>query len=607
LSKPNLWPTARRLSGFILVMASVLMAPQFSAQAQPNNQEQPSKSTATTTLNVELTIDAENIPAQMRESVRAQLEIYQLNQQAAPRPFRLRYLHNQADKQIKTALEPFGYYQATIEKTLERQAQSWQARYVIKLGEPVTIATLNIELSGDAQDDQTFARVVNSLNLKQDTAFVHDDYEQAKNQLLSLATERGYFDAEWETRQADIDLDTNTVAIALHLNSGTRYQFGSINFSEAPVSEALLARYVDFAADTPFNTRELLDLQVALADSDYFATVEVDPRINDATDKRVPIAVELTPNQRNRYRAGLGYGTDTGARITLGLDRRWVNESGHRFNSLIRLSEVQSTGVVNYTIPGINPATDRYTIGAEVTDKSNEEQRAQLYRVGVSDYRKIGAWQRTYALNWIQEDFQFGQDLDGSSQFLIPSINLSIVQADNRTDVGHGYRFAIGARGGSERGGSDTDFITLTASTKYIYQFSDTWRFLGRTELGATYVDDFSQLSPSLRFFAGGDNSVRGYAYEQLGPQGSDGVVTGGRYLAVASAEVDYEFKPNWRVALFTDLGNAMLDLDESLKQSVGIGIRWVSPIGSVRLDLAQAIDEPSKPWRIHFTLGPDL
>ena len=181
------------------------------------------------------------------------------------------------------------------------------------------------------------------------------------------------------------------------------------------------------------------------------------------------------------------------------------------------------------------------------------------------------------------------------------------MSADGRLNIDKGFRFDATLKAANDAVLSDANMASLELGFKAVLPLTERFRVLTRANLGATYIEDFNALPPSLRFFAGGDHSVRGYAYEQLGPEDDTGTVIGGRYLATASAEVDYRFKENWRVALFTDIGNAMIEPNEKLKQSVGFGIRWISPIGSIRLDLAQAIDEPDKPWRLHLTLGPDL
>lgn len=544
---------------------------------------------------------------EQRSNLLPMLSIYSLHQQTAPRPFRLRYLHRQAPAEIQTALQPLGYYHVEVESTLERKDGTWQASYQINPGQPTRVEAIDITRNGEAANDPAFSNLLNKLPLKRGDIFRHDQYEQMKNQLRSLAAERGYYEARLTTQRAKVELTEHAARIEITLSSGPRFSFGPVSFAETPLRTSLLERYLNFNQGDPFSNRQLLDLQVALADSDYFSVVEVAPQYDAAEQQQIPVSVDLEPSPRQRYRFGIGYGTDTGARITLGHDRRWVNDRGHQLNGIVQLSEVRTTGRVNYLIPGENPATDHYSINGEISDKSYEQQRAQIYRLGVSDLRQFSNWQRTYALDWQQEDFRYGDTLEGSSRFLIPSVSWTLLQADDRFVSTEGYRVALTLKGGSDSGLSDTDFASVIAAGKYVHPLTEKWRVLARAELAATYVEDFSELSPSLRFFAGGDNSVRGYAYEQLGPEDADGVVTGGRYLAVGSLEFDYEFKPNWRVAVFTDIGNAMLEPSEPLKQSVGIGIRWVSPIGSVRLDVAQAIDEPDKPWRLSFTLGPDL
>jgi Outer membrane protein len=343
-----------------------------------------------------------------------------------------------------------------------------------------------------------------------------------------------------------------------------------------------------------------------LGDSGYFSQVQVSPDWANAEEHTVPISVSSEPNFRNQYQYGVGYGTDTGVRISASLNRRWVNTQGHQLRGMTQLSEVESRIGANYIIPGQNPQSDYYQIRAEASDKDNEGQTNRLYRFGASSVVAMDKWRREYGLNWQRDDFEIGES-SGTSQFLIPQASWNYMTADGRLNIDKGFRFDVTLKAASEALLSDADMASVELGFKAVVPVTENIRFLARAEAGATYIDDFDQLPPSLRFFAGGDNSVRGYAYEQLGPEDDTGTILSGRYLAVASAEIDYRFKENWRVALFTDIGNAMIEPNEKLKQSVGFGIRWISPIGSVRLDLAQAIDEPDKPWRLHFTLGPDL
>jgi len=132
-------------------------------------------------------------------------------------------------------------------------------------------------------------------------------------------------------------------------------------------------------------------------------------------------------------------------------------------------------------------------------------------------------------------------------------------------------------------------------------------RFIVRGTLGATSVDDFARLPPELRFFAGGDRSIRGYEYQEIGPRNARALVIGGEYLAVASAEYEHYFLENWGGAVFVDAGDAFTD-EFDLKLGVGVGVRWRSPVGLVRLDLGVPISDAFESGvQLHLVIGPDL
>src|SRR5690606_9543527 len=119
-----------------------------------------------------------------------------------------------------------------------------------------------------------------------------------------------------------------------------------------------------------------------------------------------------------------------------------------------------------------------------------------------------------------------------------------------------------------------------------------------------TRIDEFSELPASLRFFAGGDQSVRGYRYNSLGPTDASGEVIGGRKLLVGSLEYEHRIRGGWSAAVFYDAGNALEDYGDSLARGAGFGVRWLSPIGQVRIDLASALSEDGNPWRLHLNIG---
>lgn len=175
----------------------------------------------------------------------------------------------------------------------------------------------------------------------------------------------------------------------------------------------------------------------------------------------------------------------------------------------------------------------------------------------------------------------------------------------SRTSKGRRYNFDV--RGASDSLGSDTSFLQFKASGRWIHSLSERTRLLTRTRLGATLQDEFTELPASVRFFTGGDRSVRGYGFETLGPLDEQGKVIGGSHLVEAGIELERMIKDQWSVALFADTGSAFNGTDVNFSTGIGLGVRWYSPVGPIRLDFAHPLDDATRSLRLHFSLGPDL
>jgi translocation and assembly module TamA len=154
---------------------------------------------------------------------------------------------------------------------------------------------------------------------------------------------------------------------------------------------------------------------------------------------------------------------------------------------------------------------------------------------------------------------------------------------------------------------SDTSFLQAIARGKWIWSSPRGRRFLVRGDIGVTAQSDFADLPASVRFFAGGDNSVRGYEFDALGPVDAAGQVIGGSALATGSFEFEQPLTARWSMALFVDSGNAFEGSHIDARTGAGLGARWQSPLGPIRLDLAHPLDDDTTRWRLHVSLGPDL
>ena len=169
-----------------------------------------------------------------------------------------------------------------------------------------------------------------------------------------------------------------------------------------------------------------------------------------------------------------------------------------------------------------------------------------------------------------------------------------------------GVRLDLAIRGADESLVSDIDLIQYGGQLKFITSLGPRDRVIMRGAIGTIETDDFDLVPSSIRFYAGGASSVRGYAYQSLGPTDDDGDAIGARHLLVGSAEYEHYFNDRWGMALFIDAGNALDSFGDDLEQGAGFGMRWKSPVGPVRVDLANAISDDGD-WRLHVNIGPDL
>ncbi|MHB1241012.1 MAG: autotransporter assembly complex protein TamA [Gammaproteobacteria bacterium] len=555
---------------------------------------------------IPVTVEVQGIQGALRDNVLAVLSIEQQKEDSGLTEARLRQLFSQSPAQIRTALEPFGYYRPIIHRELDHSGQRWIARLRIDPGPALRIRHLEVDLRGPGRDDPKFKALIQSLPLHTGERLVQSEYTNAKEKLEQLAAVRGYLDAAFTRHEIAIDLQAYHADVFLVFDTGPRYRFGPVSFQQGILDPRFLRRYLPFHDGQFYSTAELQALQTALSDSDYFSQVEVRPRRDLAQGTVVPIQVQLKPRPASKYTAGIGYGTDTGARISLGWERRYLNRYGHRADATLKVSQIGNSLTTRYIIPLRKPLTDQFVASAGINNlrTSTSVSHAQILSATVQRVR--GLLQESLYLNFQHEQFRVG-DQSGSSLLLMPGVTWRYVKSRGELYSLRGYRLNLDVHGSLRNVGSDATFLQALLQGKSIYPLFGAGRVLLRGELGLSAVPQFSALPASQRFFAGGAQSVRGYAYQALGPVDASGQVIGGRYLIVGSIEYEHQVWRKWGIAAFYDAGNAMDSLHGKLARGAGFGIRWHSPVGPVRLDLAWALDSPGTPMRVQVSMGPDL
>lgn len=542
----------------------------------------------------------------MLTNVLAYLEINEFNGKPPPAESRLRWLNDRAPDQIRQALQPFGYYQPEIEDKLEQRENKWLASYAVKLGPPLRIVAVDVKILGDGGTDKAFQKILANLPLRKGDTLVQPTYEKLKQDLQWLATERGYFDAKMATSEIRVNLEENTAVVKLHFDTGERYRIGQINFPDNALAPEFLRRYLDFNTGDSYDVNNLLKLQSDLISSEFFDQVEVSAPLDEAHDYTVPVDVSLTPRKANKYTFGIGYGTDTGVRGRAAIEGRLLNRWGHHYKAELQASQIQYSLGGEYIIPGKDPRVDQYSLRASLLAQNNDIQESQTARIGISKKQQGKSWLSIMSLDYLLESFNFNGDDEETTALLMPSLNLSRVQPPGQLFVEQGNRINVVLSGAYSGLLSDMSFVQAALHTKWIWPFGPRGRLLTRADAGSTWTSDFDRLPATLRFYAGGDTSVRGYRLDSIGPTDSDGNVIGGKNLLVGSVEYEYRFLEKWAIAAFVDSGDAFDNAPE-FKTGVGFGVHWLSPVGPVRVDLASGLEEPGDTVRLHLTIGPDL
>lgn len=532
----------------------------------------------------------------------------------------VRRLYERASDEVRSSLEPYGYYDATVTGDLQQVGQDWRVTLHVVPGEPVLVTAVDVQLDPAAADIAPIRRAKRAIERLQGKPLNHGSYDAARDALGAQLTANGFLDARLLTHRVEVRRADRSAAIKLAWQVGPRYRYGKVNFEGAQFNEGFLDRYVPFKSGDYFSQSQLLQLQQALNGADYFAVINVLPDVDEAKAGVVDINVQLAPAKRTIYTGGPFIGTDTGFGLRGGIERRWVNRRGHKWKNELVLAQRLKTLSTLYSIPMPGDNQRSFNFGANYRDANTDTSQSRTLELVANETRLWHGWTRTLGVHALDGTFtvgKIGNEPDntpgiehGRSTEVFAEASLSRKQADNFDFVHQGWSVNLTARSTVGSLLSDASFSQLTADAKWIHAFGagQRNRLILRGSAGHTWTDDFTALPPLLRFFAGGDRSVRGYGYQTIGPLNSEGRVIGGESLLVASTEVEHYFTRNWGMAAFVDAGNAFSGVDYRPKIGAGLGVRWRSPVGMVRVDLGTPInDSQVHGIELHLVIGPDL
>lgn len=516
----------------------------------------------------------------------------------------------QAGDKIRSALEPFGYYNAIVTTTVEPAGKQYRLMVKVLPGEPVRLSEVTVTLAGPGSVENTLRTLAAAFPLHRGDVLLQQSYEEAKRALKAHALELGYLDAEFSKHEIRIAQPATTAVITLVLATGERYYFGITDITGAPdYPDSFLRRHLTYTPGKLFSYPDLGETQRNFANSERFKEVIVTPHKEAAEAFRVPVTVLLKPGPRISIRPGVGYGTDTGARFTVRYRDLNMFHLGHEFYSHLYVAERLQGLVTGYIIPSSTDIRSSTTLQLNLQREETQTYTSRIVALELDRNRSFGTGRLGTAYVKAQyEEYTVGLQ-DSTSRLLLPGLRFTDNRYDNPIRPQKGFRYSLDLHGTNHLLGSDTALVQILAEGGHLLPLPFRLSLHTRINGGATLLNDpLGDIPPSLRFFTGGDQSVRGYSYKSLGPHDASGKVVGGKQLLTGSVELERALFKNWGVSVFYDVGNTFNSFtDISLCKGAGVGLHYFTPVGALNLSVARPIGVEKPATHFHFTVGFEL
>ena len=529
---------------------------------------------------------------------------------------RLNFTASARDR-VERALQALGHYQPDIDIEIERSEPVWQLAITVDPGEPVRIRNISIQLLGPTAGDEQFNKLLSRVAFAAGDVLHHGKYEDFRNSLLALGQQRGFLDATIVSSRVEVEVGGGTADVFLTYHSGPRYRFGELVFDENLVDGELLDELRTFRSGDSFEQAKLQTFQAQIQRTRFFSSVIVQPMREESIDRHVPIHVKLLPAKRHSFDVGIGYSTDTEERVSLTWRTPRINRYGHSQVTRLEYSEVNPSGRFTYSIPLTHPLDDILQLWIRTEDDEFGDLDSRQDEVGVRREQRHGSWVFGYSLRELDESWEVLQ-ADADNKYLLFGGSISRrVHRGSIVDPTSGFNQLYTVEVGNEDVGSDVDLIRATANLRYVFTPIPRHRIVTRAELGMAEIasGDRSELAPSLNFFAGGNQSIRGFSYQSIGNEidviRANGkkktLLVGGDRLVTASLEYQYYFSDSWRGAVFADGGDAFDDGEFDLHYGAGFGVHYITPVGAIRVELANSLSKDNPDWQLHLTVGAEF
>jgi len=554
----------------------------------------------------EVRLEIGGLPEELEENVRLSV--------GEPRDERERTLDRYVESipaLAANALSALGYFAADIDVDRRSDGEDTVISIAVEPNDPVRVERIELRVEGPASADGEYMPVIGTIPVRKGQVFVSSAYEGTKGVLVSRAQDLGYFDFAFTEAGVRVSRRNLSADITVVAESGPRYTFGEIIFDTDVLSDEFLSRWLPFRTDDPYESSLIGELTRNLQNSGYFQSVRVVPQRDRRYGKTVPVRVTLRRKDNNQVGLGIGYSTDDeGVRGRITWEKPLLNRRGHSASVELGLSAVRQSASFAYRVPrGRDPLNNYYSFEYGVLHEDRAEVESFLSTMNVERVTRLEhEWTESIFVRWERERYVVA-DIEQTTDLVLPGVSYGRTRSKGRPFPTWGQSTAFQFLYGSRELLSTIDFYKSTVQFKYLRAVSERNTLIGAVQYGAISTNDFDRVPASQRFFAGGDRSIRGYKFRDVSPRNLDGDPVGGRYLEILNAEYNYRFADLWSAAVFIDAGRAFNEFSAPYAAGAGVGIRWQSPVGPFRVDIAHPVgdNDLDRGLRLHLSLGPDI
>jgi translocation and assembly module TamA len=545
-------------------------------------------------------------PSDLTGLLESNLDVVRWSARADVSEDQLRQLIKTAPQQVRDLLATEGYFSPSVESALERDKQVWVARLTVWPGEPTRVSNVDLQITGaidrDPQRQQRLQQAREAFGIQPGSVFRQADWERAKQDAVHSLHHKRYAAARIVDSRADVDPDARTARLRVQIDSGPPFLFGTVTVAGLDrYPPSIVTNLNPIRPGSPYDEDELLKFQRRLLVSGYFASAVVAAGSDPAQANATPIRVNVVEGAARKLGLGLGYSTDRGLRAVAQYTDKNTFDRALRFSGSVQVDQVGQNAVAGLYLPR-NAQGHVYGVEAKYDYQDIEELQTTAWSITGARTLTVEERESQQSLQLLREYNELADGTSDHTKALYLAQTWRWNDFDDLVAPRRGYILSLQVGAAAQALLSDASFGRLHTKGTYLLPVRSFGTVVLRAEVGVVLAESSAGIPSAYLFRTGGDNTVRGYAYESLGvPEG--GSIVGGRYLGVGSIEYIQWIKPEWGAAVFVDAGNAVDDLQAfDVALGYGVGARWRSPIGTVNLDVAygQQVDE----WRLHFSAG---